>query len=292
MAFKRWTKALGDVVMVMVVLTDPDPFAAVKRLLARAAFILIPLSVLLVKYYPEWGRGYDRWTWTPYYGGRGDRKERSRLRLPGLRARIALACSLGTFSRRRARWHDGPRIAHGVVLAMTLWLFWKADSATSLACFFLGGAVAGHHERARNGAHGRRPHFLMGGIVFLAFTGLLLDAGIGLVEAMGRDTTLTGRTDLWDTLLTHDRRAAVRSRLRELLARRAGREALADLLVAPEAGAQRLPRGVPEPGMGGRRPDRPARRAGDTGMSASRSAGIQRPRGSVWRFSSSRWPTT
>ena len=68
-AFKRWTKALGDVVMVMVVLTDPDPFAAVKRLFARTAFILIPLSVLLVKYYPEWGRGYDRWTWTPYYGG-------------------------------------------------------------------------------------------------------------------------------------------------------------------------------------------------------------------------------
>ena len=58
---------------------------------------------------------------------------------------------------------------------------------------------------------------------------------------------------------------------------RAGREALAHLLVAPEAGAQRLPRGVPEPGMGGRRPDRPARRLGVPECQPSRSAGIQRP---------------
>src|SRR5919197_4636617 len=68
-AFKRWTKALGDLVMVMVVLTDPRPVEAIKRLLARAAFLLVPISVLLIKYYPEWGRGYEPWTWTPYYGG-------------------------------------------------------------------------------------------------------------------------------------------------------------------------------------------------------------------------------
>ena len=68
-AFKRWIKALGDLVMVMVVLTDSDPSAAVKRLLARSGFLLIPLSVLFIKYYPDIGRGYNRWTWTPYYCG-------------------------------------------------------------------------------------------------------------------------------------------------------------------------------------------------------------------------------
>src|SRR5712691_1396516 len=60
-AFKRWTKALGDVVMVLIVLTEPDPSAAVKRLLGRAGFLLIPLSVLLIKYYPELGVGYGPW---------------------------------------------------------------------------------------------------------------------------------------------------------------------------------------------------------------------------------------
>ena len=160
-AFKRWTKALGDVVMVMVVLTDPDPFAAVKRLFARTAFMLIPLSVLLVKYYPELGRGYDRWTWTPYYGGRGDRKERSRLRLPGLRARHR---SGGFWGRSRGEERDGSdgrgsRTAWSSL--MTLWLFWKADSATSLACFFLGGAllaITSVPGMARTGRTAAFPH--------------------------------------------------------------------------------------------------------------------------------------
>src|SRR4029453_8899567 len=41
-AFKRWTKALGALAMVLVVLTDPDPVAAMKRLFTRTAFVLIP----------------------------------------------------------------------------------------------------------------------------------------------------------------------------------------------------------------------------------------------------------
>src|SRR5712691_1045106 len=55
-AFKRWTKALGDLVMVLVVLTDPEPTGALKRLLARPGFVLLPLSILLIKYYPNLGR--------------------------------------------------------------------------------------------------------------------------------------------------------------------------------------------------------------------------------------------
>src|SRR5271157_1608041 len=40
-AFKRWTKALGDLVMVLVVLSDREPSVAVSRLLARTAYVLI-----------------------------------------------------------------------------------------------------------------------------------------------------------------------------------------------------------------------------------------------------------
>src|SRR6266852_2726470 len=68
-AFKRWVKALGDIVMVLVVLTDTNPSAAVKRLLARVGFVLIPISLLFIKYYPDWGRAYDPGAWTPMYTG-------------------------------------------------------------------------------------------------------------------------------------------------------------------------------------------------------------------------------
>src|SRR6267143_2078685 len=61
-SFKRWVKAVGDLVMVLVILTDPNPTAAVKRFLARSGFLLIPLSILLIKYYPSLGRAYSPWT--------------------------------------------------------------------------------------------------------------------------------------------------------------------------------------------------------------------------------------
>jgi len=66
-AFKRWFRALGDVVMVLIVLSDPDWIVAFRRLLARVGFVLVPLSILFIRYYPELGRAYTRSgspTWT------------------------------------------------------------------------------------------------------------------------------------------------------------------------------------------------------------------------------------
>src|SRR6266403_811469 len=68
-AFKRWTKALGDFVMILVVLSDRDPSAAVKRLLARTTYILIPLSILFIEYYPKIGMVYDVGNHKAYYTG-------------------------------------------------------------------------------------------------------------------------------------------------------------------------------------------------------------------------------
>ncbi len=58
-AFKRWIKAIGDLVMALVVVTDTDPVAAVGRLISRVGFILMPASVLFIKYFGDLGRGYD-----------------------------------------------------------------------------------------------------------------------------------------------------------------------------------------------------------------------------------------
>jgi len=44
-AFKRWTKSIGDLVMVFIVLTELDPSAAFRRF-SRVGFVLLPASVL------------------------------------------------------------------------------------------------------------------------------------------------------------------------------------------------------------------------------------------------------
>src|ERR1700687_1941943 len=55
-AFKRFIKAIGDLAMVLIILTESDPLAALKRLGSRLGFLLVPLSILLLKYYPDLGR--------------------------------------------------------------------------------------------------------------------------------------------------------------------------------------------------------------------------------------------
>jgi len=57
-AFKHWNKGIGDLVMVLVIVTDPEPVAAFKRVLSRIGFVLLPLSILFIKYYPSIGRGF------------------------------------------------------------------------------------------------------------------------------------------------------------------------------------------------------------------------------------------
>jgi len=54
-SLRRWIKGLGDLVVVLIVLTERDRTAAVKKLLARVTFLLIPLSVLFIEYYPSIG---------------------------------------------------------------------------------------------------------------------------------------------------------------------------------------------------------------------------------------------
>jgi hypothetical protein len=199
-AFKRWTKALGNVIMVLIVLTDPEPRAAVKRFLADTGFVMVPVSILLIKYYPELARGFDGWTGRAYNMGVG--MDKNALGVICLIFGLAsLWRVLGIFQSRERPRATRALIAHGVVLAMTLWLLWMADSATSLGCFLVGSAVLALTSWR---PFARRPlavHVLVGAIVFVCLFGVLIDTDVGLVQALGRDATLTTRTALWEDIL-------------------------------------------------------------------------------------------
>jgi exopolysaccharide production protein ExoQ len=257
-AFKRWTKFAGDLVMVLVVLTDPKPTTAVGRLLGRPGFVLIPLSILLIKYYPDLGRQYSAWTGEAYNIGAGTQKNdlgriclifglgscwylldafrgRERARPAGpliahgaVLVAVALwlfwmadstpfgwfviasslAGGLGSFwylldafrGGERAR-PAGPAIAHGAVLAMALWLFRMADSATSFGCFLVASSLMGVTSLRRIGRNPAVVHFLVGAVLFVALYGLVLHPEAGLTEVAGRSSTLSGRTELWAQFL-------------------------------------------------------------------------------------------
>src|SRR2546427_9774807 len=48
LSFKRWVKDFGHLVLALVILSEDDPTEAVKAVLARCSYVLIPLSVLFI----------------------------------------------------------------------------------------------------------------------------------------------------------------------------------------------------------------------------------------------------
>jgi exopolysaccharide production protein ExoQ len=198
-ALKRWFRALGDMVMILIVLTDPQWLTAIKRFLARAGYVLLPVSVLLIRYYPDLGRGYSRWTgkmsWT------GVATDKNALGMICLILGLAAAWRF-VLARRRPKGGERTRllIAEAAVVAMAVWLLLKADSATAIACFALAGALM---TLASWSSIARKPvvlHLLVAGVLSLALGALFLESS-GLLAYVGRDATLTGRTDIWPIVL-------------------------------------------------------------------------------------------
>ena len=185
--------------MVLIVLTDPVPVAALQRLFNRVGFVLIPLSVLFIKYVPYWGRVYT-------VGGASE--------LTGVTTQknsigmVCLVFGLGSLWSFLAAYRDHKvlhrtrlLIAHGVILVMMLWLLRTCDSMTSFLCFLMGGAVmllAGWPSVARKPAV---VHAMVVAMVGISLFALFFDSGGGLLAGIGRDPTLTGRTAIWKALL-------------------------------------------------------------------------------------------
>jgi O-antigen ligase len=199
-ALKRWIKALGDLTMVLIVLTDFDPVASLSQFLARPGFVLVPLSILLIRYYPSLGREYSPWTGEVFNIGVATGK--NGLGYVCLIFGLGYVWSLlGAIRSRELPRAAGPVISKVATLALTFWLFRLAHSATSFGCFMIGsGLIMVTRLRSLT----RKPvlvNLMVAVLLFVVVYGLLINPSVGLVEAVGRDSTLTGRTDIWKDVL-------------------------------------------------------------------------------------------
>ncbi|HMS82077.1 MAG TPA: O-antigen ligase family protein [Nitrospira sp.] len=197
-AFKRWFKLFGDPIMVLVVLTDRDPLKALDIVLRTMVNILVPLSVLLIKYYPHLGKGYDEWSGAAVYTGVTTNKN--------LLGFVLMICGLSLVWRVYKRWgaKPGNRLDDVVIplclLGMVGWLFSLADSKTSLICFLIGTIlffVLGLSNIRRN----LLTYFLLGVAAFIVLQSTMNLTGL-IISSAGRDHTLTGRAELWEAVLS------------------------------------------------------------------------------------------
>jgi O-antigen ligase len=60
-ALKRWVKAFAGLVMAFIVVSERSPREALQSVLKRSIYVLVPFSLLLIKYYPNIGVTYGQW---------------------------------------------------------------------------------------------------------------------------------------------------------------------------------------------------------------------------------------
>lgn len=198
--FKRWTKLVGDLVMVLIVVTDANPSAAFNRLITRTGFLLVPISVLFVRYYPSLGRGYDPWTGTAHWTGVTANKNSLGM--------ICMLIGLAELWRILQEFRNEERenrfralTPHVIIFCLVLYLLHAADSATSNASFALGGILIVAISLFPLARKPAITHLLAIGLVLVAACAAFFDIA-GLLQQVGRSADLTGRRAIWSAALS------------------------------------------------------------------------------------------
>ncbi len=197
-AFKRWIKAIGDPAMCFVILTDRQPIEALRRLISRVGFVLLPTSLLLIKYYPNLGVSYTV---------DGDRTITGVTTDKNMLGVMLFVVSLFTLWRviglLRAKGEpDRGRklLAQSILLAFGVVLLERANSKTSIACFVLGGALMYVTNLRSIRSRRSRVHLVCLAVFLIGGLSLLL-GGSDVARALGRKGNLSGRTEIWGALV-------------------------------------------------------------------------------------------
>jgi O-antigen ligase len=207
-AARRWAREVVVVIMGLVILSEADPRQTLVSVLRRSAYILVPASLLLIKYYPSLGVDYGRWSGEEMWTGVTLHKNTL--------GRLCFISAFFLLWSLYSRWHQsserGARKrswADFGVLLMTFFLLrgpGNAYSATSL------GTLATGIVLFLALAWMRRMNWSLPRAIVLSLVLLLLGLGVStpyvaggilgrMTGALGRDATFTGRTDTWEELV-------------------------------------------------------------------------------------------
>jgi exopolysaccharide production protein ExoQ len=199
--FKRWIKVLGHPVMVLVIFSEPDPKEAFLCVMKRLAYVVLPVSILWLKYYPELGRAATEWGAMMNCG----------ISL-GKNALGGICMVLGFVFVWHLlqvwRWPRGAVRRKEIwlmlgLLLMTAYLLRKAHSATSwiglllslVTLVFLG------FRSVNKKAIGV---YIVVAVAVCAIAQLTFDVYGHVVDVSGHESTIEGRGRLWEILLQMD----------------------------------------------------------------------------------------
>lgn len=200
-SLRRWGKEAGNILIVLLILTERDPVQALRAVVVRCASLLLPLSVVLIRHFPDLGRRYSQ-----HSGGLEVTGVTTQKNALGATVLVcALVLLFDWIERRRATGNDAappPSALQPVLLALGLWLLALSQSRTSMLALAVAALLllSPHLPVARRFTPRLVP-LLAGGVALLAGMEALFEWSRPVVTDLGRDLTFTGRTEVWRELL-------------------------------------------------------------------------------------------
>jgi exopolysaccharide production protein ExoQ len=210
LTIKRVIKQLLAILMALVILSETRPHRALETILRRTTFVFIPLSPVLIKFFPEYGRLYTPWSGEEMWIGVAGHKNSL--------AALCIMSGLFLIWSLVRRWR-GNNPAHWkyqthteiLLLALSFWLLGGPDrrifySATSIYALVAGLLLYGGLNLAKRRKWRISSGVLMTLVLIIIIFGTLsaFTGGSklgGFATATGRDSTLTGRTKVWNALV-------------------------------------------------------------------------------------------
>jgi hypothetical protein len=194
---KRLIQDFGSVLIALIVLTENDPAAALRVIFVRVSYILFPLSVVFIRYFPNIGRQVSGVSGTHLLSGVADHKN-SLGQLAMIFCLVLIFDLMQTRDSQRADGRQPERWIRFANLGIGLYLLVISASATSLLCFVTGVTLlfsSTHLAGMKNG----RIVFMLGVLTMVALIATQHSSSIS--EALGRGSGLSGRTEIWAATL-------------------------------------------------------------------------------------------
>lgn len=200
-SFKRWVRELGNVVMILIVLTERDVCMSIRAVLARYAYLAVPLSLVFIWYFPDIGMYYNRDLSEVGYCGVTTHKNElgSAMFISGMFLAWELFY-MGEEDGKKRGAADAMILT--LLLALVALLVVLSQSSTALLCLMLGLSILSILKLSWMKSQAR---YLGTYLLFAGPAAVVLFSGLGIFEGItamvGKDLTMTGRTDLWADVL-------------------------------------------------------------------------------------------
>jgi exopolysaccharide production protein ExoQ len=202
---KRWFRSIGDIIMVLIIITENNPFEAIKSILKRSAYFVLPLSLITIFFFPELGKYYlhdDQLNLIEMWTGITTHKNM----LGIISSYSGLIFIIDLLNNWKNKDNRTIKIINILFILLSLFLLVGSKSTTSLVVLILGTVLYIVLSFAKSNIKKIRKIIVSIIIVLISiqlFYGMTFNSSLfeKIVGFMGKDVTLTGRTDLWALLI-------------------------------------------------------------------------------------------